>query len=111
VQQQLKKANTSDDEITAFTLAVVSESQDREQIAALAYALWQERGCPEGTPDEDWLRAEREIGGSKRIDEEAESRDSAERSIDTETADPSLLRFPVGSEVSQAANAGASRRG
>lgn len=32
-----------------------------EQIAALAHALWQERGCPEGSPEEDWLKAEQEI--------------------------------------------------
>ena len=29
-----------------------------EDIAALAYSLWQARGCPEGTPDEDWFNAE-----------------------------------------------------
>jgi hypothetical protein len=29
-----------------------------EDIAALAYSLWQARGCPEGTPEEDWLSAE-----------------------------------------------------
>lgn len=32
-----------------------------EQIAALAYSLWQERGCPEGTAEEDWFRAEQEV--------------------------------------------------
>lgn len=32
-----------------------------EQIAALAYALWKERGCPDGNPEEDWFRAEQEI--------------------------------------------------
>jgi hypothetical protein len=32
-----------------------------EQIAGLAYALWQQRGCPEGSPDEDWFRAEKEM--------------------------------------------------
>jgi hypothetical protein len=32
-----------------------------EDIAALAYALWQERGCPEGSPEEDWLKAEQEL--------------------------------------------------
>jgi hypothetical protein len=31
------------------------------KIAVLAYQFWQERGCPVGSPDEDWLRAEREI--------------------------------------------------
>ncbi|HVO99319.1 MAG TPA: DUF2934 domain-containing protein [Bryobacteraceae bacterium] len=33
----------------------------QEDIAALAYALWQERGCPEGTPEEDWFRAEQNL--------------------------------------------------
>lgn len=32
-----------------------------EQIAALAHALWLERGCPEGSPEEDWLTAEQQI--------------------------------------------------
>lgn len=30
-------------------------------IAALAYQLWQDRGCPEGSPDEDWYEAERKL--------------------------------------------------
>ncbi len=29
-----------------------------EQIATLAYQYWLERGCPIGSPEEDWLRAE-----------------------------------------------------
>ena len=29
-----------------------------EDIARLAYALWQERGEAEGTAEEDWRRAE-----------------------------------------------------
>jgi hypothetical protein len=34
-----------------------------EHIALLAYALWQERGCPEGSSEEDWFLAERELAG------------------------------------------------
>jgi hypothetical protein len=30
-------------------------------IAALAYRHWQARGCPEGSPEEDWFRAARNI--------------------------------------------------
>ena len=30
-------------------------------IAALAFALWQERGCPEGSSEEDWYEAERKL--------------------------------------------------
>jgi hypothetical protein len=29
-----------------------------EEVATLAYSLWQARGCPEGTPDDDWFKAE-----------------------------------------------------
>jgi hypothetical protein len=36
-----------------------------EQIASLAYILWQERGCPEGSPEADWLRAEEELANSR----------------------------------------------
>jgi hypothetical protein len=31
---------------------------DREAIAALAYRLWQQRGCPAGSGEQDWLEAE-----------------------------------------------------
>ena len=32
-----------------------------DDIAALAYALWQERGCPEGSPEEDWFNAAEQL--------------------------------------------------
>jgi len=32
-----------------------------EQIAKLAYTLWQQRGSPEGSPEEDWFRAEEKL--------------------------------------------------
>jgi hypothetical protein len=32
-----------------------------EQIASLAYQYWQERGCPIGSSEEDWLRAEADL--------------------------------------------------
>lgn len=34
---------------------------DHEEIARLAYAHWEERGCPLGSPEEDWFRAECEL--------------------------------------------------
>ena len=34
-----------------------------EDIARLAYVLWEQRGCPEGSPEEDWLRAEQLLLG------------------------------------------------
>ena len=37
-----------------------------EDVAALAYALWQESGCPEGTHEENWLRAEQELTANRK---------------------------------------------
>ena len=28
-----------------------------QEVAAIAYRLWQERGCPEGDPETDWFHA------------------------------------------------------
>jgi len=34
-----------------------------DSIATRAYFRWLERGCPEGSPEQDWLEAERELSG------------------------------------------------
>jgi hypothetical protein len=39
----------------------VPETSTQEDIAHLAYALWQQRGCPEGSPEFDWFEAERTL--------------------------------------------------
>jgi Protein of unknown function (DUF2934) len=40
----------------------VSENNPtHEEIATLAYALWEGRGCPEGSPEVDWFEAEQEL--------------------------------------------------
>jgi hypothetical protein len=39
----------------------ISESAMQEDIAKLAYALWQQRGRPFGTPEFDWFEAERKL--------------------------------------------------
>lgn len=46
-------------EITQEELA--SAAPHYSEIAALAYQLWKDRGCPVGSPDEDWFRAEKEL--------------------------------------------------
>ena len=41
-----------------------SEKQIQHQdIANLAYALWQHRGCPEGSAEQDWYEAEETVRG------------------------------------------------
>lgn len=32
------------------------------QIEGLAYWLWQQRGMPEGSPEQDWFLAEKMLG-------------------------------------------------
>jgi hypothetical protein len=34
---------------------------DQEEIARLAYQFWLERGCPIGSAEQDWFRAEDEL--------------------------------------------------
>jgi hypothetical protein len=41
--------------------AVEDYSYSSEEIAAHAYRCWNERGCPEGSPEVDWRRAEEEL--------------------------------------------------
>jgi hypothetical protein len=36
-------------------------TSDQSEIAARAYECWQERGCPVGSDQEDWFRAEEEL--------------------------------------------------
>jgi Protein of unknown function (DUF2934) len=38
----------------------------RENIAPLARALWKARGCPEGSPDDDWFRAEQALKSERK---------------------------------------------
>jgi hypothetical protein len=61
--------------MTAHEPAVVAEavagrqpnaartSPSREDIAMLAYSYWEARGCQGGCPEDDWVRAERELMG------------------------------------------------
>lgn len=39
----------------------VPDGLDRDEIALRAYALWQGRGCPSGSAEQDWLEAEHQL--------------------------------------------------
>ena len=41
--------------------AVAAPTPTHDQIAALAEKYWAERGWPQGSPEQDWLRAEHEL--------------------------------------------------
>jgi len=57
--QMAKRGNVTTEQ-TAELVTTVSDP-DHEEIAYLAYRYWQERGCPIGSPEEDWYRAENEL--------------------------------------------------
>lgn len=39
----------------------ITLARGAQDIAALAYQYWQARGYPDGSSEEDWFRAERDI--------------------------------------------------
>jgi hypothetical protein len=45
----------------AETAAPVAAAPLQDEIASLAYLYWEARGYQGGSPEEDWLRAEREL--------------------------------------------------
>jgi len=57
----------------ALEEAIASEAESRivstNDVAALAYQLWQDRGCPMGSPEEDWYRAEEMLLAGTLIEE------------------------------------------
>ena len=45
----------------AVVSTVTFEEVDQDAIARLAYSYWEDRGYADGSPEEDWLRAEQEL--------------------------------------------------
>jgi hypothetical protein len=50
--------------------AVATTDCNEVEVREQAYSCWQERGCPAGSPDEDWLRAERGLNGRAALSAE-----------------------------------------
>ena len=46
---------------TAHPAREVTHEATEQEIAALAYRLWEARHCPAGSPEEDWSRAVEEL--------------------------------------------------
>ena len=40
---------------------------EHRSIGELAYRLWQARGCPEGTAEQDWLEAEKQLRSPRPV--------------------------------------------
>jgi len=61
VAQEGAKAAQSPPEVTNPDLESLLAALEHERISGLAYFYWEQRGCPVGSPDEDWFRAQRDI--------------------------------------------------
>jgi HAMP domain-containing protein len=52
--------------LEALTTIGSTPTPAEDEIAALARAVWEARGCPEGLPEEDWFRAERALKAQRQ---------------------------------------------
>lgn len=57
---------------------------EHRSIGELAYRLWQARGCPEGSAEQDWLDAEKQLRSAQRA---AESRTVEPRTVEPRATD------------------------
>ena len=56
-------------------------------IEILAYVLWDSRGRPEGSPEEDWYAAEREFHADRKSAADAASAATAAAKVDEAVAE------------------------
>jgi hypothetical protein len=60
-RQALEHSQAAHRETQAATVGHGIATFGHDDIAALAHQLWQARGCPEGSPEEDWHKAAEEL--------------------------------------------------
>ncbi len=51
----------------AAPVAALDPAAFHEAVARLAYQHWEQKGHPEGSAEQDWRRAEQEMGMAQRI--------------------------------------------
>ncbi len=61
VQQRTESRQALSPQASAPAHALDAATPPTEEVAALAYQLWIERGSPHGSHDEDWYRAEQQL--------------------------------------------------
>jgi Protein of unknown function (DUF2934) len=60
VQRDTEITSPSQRDINRLADAV-QPNLTQQEIASIAYTIWQERGCPLGSAEQDWLEAERRL--------------------------------------------------
>jgi hypothetical protein len=64
-RQALEHSGEAHRQSAAATIGHGIAAFNHDDIAALAHQLWQNRGCPSGSPDVDWHRATEELRSRK----------------------------------------------
>jgi Protein of unknown function (DUF2934) len=64
--QQAPETNVEELVTGAETQSQSFGASIQEDIARLAYALWQQRGCPIGSAEFDWFEAEKKVRSAER---------------------------------------------
>jgi hypothetical protein len=59
--QEFERVHESQPHVHETTVGHGIAAFGHNDIAALAYQLWEARGCPQGSPDEDWFEAVRQL--------------------------------------------------
>ncbi len=62
--EEKQRSSSLTDEETEPSNLPQQKTADVEEVRNLAYRFWQERGCPPGSSEEDWFRAERELASA-----------------------------------------------
>ena len=60
-QEEDMQTKSGSSQIGEATNLGIEPAFDQEAIARLAYSYWEARGCQNGSPEEDWFRAEAEL--------------------------------------------------
>jgi hypothetical protein len=66
-----QRRDSSDEVDGRSRVFVTVGALEHDEVAELAYQLWILRGCPDDSPDEDWLRAEEELLHDRALDHRA----------------------------------------
>lgn len=54
---------------------------EHRSIGELAYRIWQDRGCPEGSAEQDWLDAEKQLRFGAAASEATPASDAIDKSL------------------------------
>jgi hypothetical protein len=65
VHQEMSPVDETSRESLESSRPEDGDSNNHSEVAARAYQLWQERGCPIGSDQEDWFRAEAQLKSSR----------------------------------------------